>query len=176
MLQSRQRAASKYNISAMVHRRRRTHAHVMRSALAVSACLLLAACSSSGGGTGKAGGTTAASSRSSPRSTMSSVRSAGVGRTSVTAWCHELAAAGPAVISAADPNSLPPDWRSRAKALAAGAPSAIRPDVVTLIKGDEKIINGDATGDQTPAFLQAGQHVVAWLTTNCPEVLHQLNR
>ena len=177
-LAERGSALPNYDISAMVNRPPPTQARVMRIVVAVSTCLLLsaAACSSSGGGAGKSVGAPAGSSTSSPRGVTSSVSRAAAGGAGVSAWCDELAVAGPAVISAADPNSLPPDWQRKAEALAADAPSAIRPDVVALIKGDEKIINGDASGDQTPAFLQAGQHVVAWLTTNCPDVLKQLNR
>ncbi len=152
-------------------------------AAATSLMLAGTACSSSttngaGAGAGAkttkpAAGSTAALTSAAPAS--SAAAPTGGGGTDSNSWCGEIASSGEAIISADDPSALPPNWQAKAEKLAADAPSEIRSDVETLVKGDEKIISGDATADQTPAFLQAGQHVVAWLEAHCPSVMASLN-
>jgi hypothetical protein len=149
-------------------------------AAATGLVLCSAACSSSTGGSGTlsrppaAGGGTTAGTSSAGAPAGSTPVVGGSGK-DANAWCAELDQAGPAVIAAGDPGALPPNWQAKAEALAADAPADIRPDVVTLIKGDEKIINGDANGDTTPEFLAAGRHVVQWLGKNCPGLLQKYN-
>jgi hypothetical protein len=99
----------------------------------------------------------------------------GGGGSNANAWCAELDKAGPAVITAGNPNALPPDWQAKAEALAADAPDDIRPDVETIIKADEQIINGNPNADGTQAFLVAGEHLVRWLGANCPGLLQKYN-
>lgn len=156
------------------------------AAAATGMLLAMTACSSSTSGSGT-GVTTpssaAASSAAAGSSTVagssapatSAAAPTGVGGKDASAWCGEVEATGPAVISAGDPSKLPPNWQAKAEQLAADAPSEIRSDVQTLISGDEKIINGDAGADSTPDFLKAAQHVVTWLGTNCPGLMHKLN-
>ena len=158
---------------------------IVTTALGVTLCC--AACSSSttrGSGTAHsvkpAGGSTRAAATAAATSAPGSSLAASSNAPAVTgsdknSWCGQVSAAGSAIIDASDPTKLPPDWQQKAEALAASAPSAIRADVVTLVKGDEKIINGDANADTTPAFLQAGERVVTWLETNCPGLMASLN-
>jgi hypothetical protein len=149
-------------------------------ATATGLVLCSAACSSSGGGSGSfanggGGGGAPTTGVTSAGAPGSSTAQAGGGGVDANSWCQELAAAGPAVISAGNSGALPPDWQAKADALAADAPDAIRTDVQIVIKADEKIINGDPNGDNTPQFMQAGAHLVQWLSTNCPDVMKQYN-
>lgn len=135
-----------------------------------------AACSSSTSGSGDFNAHSPNTGPAAGHSTgTSSAPALGGGGKDASAWCAELDQAGPAIIGAGNPGALPDDWQTKAEALAADAPDDIRADVETLVKGDEKIINGDATGDETPEFLKAGQHVVQWLSANCPSLLQKYN-
>lgn len=149
-------------------------------AAATGLVLCSAACSNSKGSTGSfnvaprhgsvaAGGSTTSGA---PVTTGNPVLGGG---TNANAWCAELDKDGPAVISAGNPNALPPDWQAKAEALAADAPDDIRPDVQTIVKADEAIINGNPNADSTQAFLTAGAHLVHWLSTNCPGLLQKYN-
>jgi hypothetical protein len=150
-------------------------------AAATGLVLCSTACSSSKGGTGSFNvapphGSVAVGGKTSTGAPATSTAPVlGGGGNSADAWCAELDKDGPAVITAGDPNSLPPDWQAKADQLAADAPDDIRPDVETVIKTDEAIINGNANADSTPAFLTAGEHLVKWLGTNCPGLLQKYN-
>jgi hypothetical protein len=147
-------------------------------AAATGLVLCAAACSSSSTGSGAAGGHPTSPALTGPASVAASSAAASTahgGGADSNAWCAELDKAGPAVISAGNPSSLPPGWQQKADQLAADAPAEIRSDVQIVIKQDEKIIQGDANADQTPEFLKAGQHLVQWLGQNCPGLLQKYN-
>lgn len=140
--------------------------------------LCTAACSSSSHGTSKppaARGSGADTTSTAATRTSAETTSAPAHGVDANAWCQELDKAGPAVISAGNPSALPPHWQAKAEALAADAPADIRSDVETVIKTDEQILGGHANADSTPTFLKAGEHLVQWLTSNCPGLMQKYN-